>query len=783
MSAFALSASVTIREIDLTTVIPAVASSEGAIAGVFRWGPVDQRVLIDSEDYLVTRFGSPTNFNPETWFTAASFLGYTSRLYVVRAADVTGNNITLTYTGNSTNLVGDTTNETFIRLANASTGNTSGVAQGMKILYTSNNFIPVGATVASVNSTGVVIDAPVTGNVEVAEIVFRENITYTAVAQQSDIPYDPTDVQDWDEQIVKNEDHYVAREANGDTFDSSVLYVARWPGEMGNSLRIAVCDSVDQFSSNTSMAPNAHFDVTNSVMQANIGSNTVVFTFNPIDAANATNVSVVNAHAASVLASLTVGDQLEFGNTRLNFQYLHVTGISTLSGTGNVFTFTVTTDDEYKLAANIGMRYVKRYWEFYDNLDTPPVQSDWVLARGNNAANDELHVVVVDELGKFTGSPGTVIEVHRNLSRARDAKSTDGSTLYYKDVINARSQYIWWANDRTGAPSQNAAFVASSIGTKPLSMRLLGGQDGPDESICPFATLAFGYDKFASAEDVDISLVMQGKARGEAVTNFTQLGNYIIDNIAEQRKDCVAFVSPDINDTVYNLYEELDDVIAFRDSLRGSSYGVMDSGHKYIYDKYNDVYRWVPLNGDIAGLCARVDRTNAPWWSPAGLNRGFLKNVIRLAWNPRRAERDELYKNGVNPVMTRKGQGTVLWGDKTLLPKPSAFDRINVRRLFIVLEKAIATAAEYSLFEFNDDFTRASFRNMVNPYLRDVKGRRGLYDFLVVCDASNNPGEVIDRNEFVADIYLKPARSINFILLNFVAVRTNVAFSEVVGKF
>jgi phage tail sheath protein FI len=225
-----------------------------------------------------------------------------------------------------------------------------------------------------------------------------------------------------------------------------------------------------------------------------------------------------------------------------------------------------------------------------------------------------------------------------------------------------------------------------------------------------------------------------------------------------------------------------DNVIAFRDSLPSTSYAVMDSGWKYQYDKYNDVYRWVPLNADTAGLMVQTDLTRDPWYSPAGYNRGNMKNVVKLAYNPGKGDRDQLYKKGVNPVITQPGQGTVLFGDKTLLSKPSAFDRINVRRLFIVLEKAIATAAKFTLFEFNDEFTRSQFTNLVVPFLRDVQGRRGITDFQVVCDGSNNTGEVIDRNEFIGDIYIKPARSINFIQLNFVAVRSGVEFSEVVGR-
>ena len=244
----------------------------------------------------------------------------------------------------------------------------------------------------------------------------------------------------------------------------------------------------------------------------------------------------------------------------------------------------------------------------------------------------------------------------------------------------------------------------------------------------------------------------------------------------------MVFVSPEQDDVVNNSGSESTTVITTAGTYTKSSYAVMDSGYKYQYDKYNDVYRWVPLNGDIAGLCVRTDNERDPWFSPAGLNRGVIKNVVRLAWNPTKAERDELYKAGVNPVVTFPGEGTILYGDKTLLNRPSAFDRINVRRLFIVLEKSITKAARSSLFEFNDEFTRAAFVNIVEPFLRDVQGRRGIYDYRVVADTTNNTAEVIDQNQFVGDIYIKPARSINFIQLNFTAVRTGVAFEEIVGR-
>jgi phage tail sheath protein FI len=282
------------------------------------------------------------------------------------------------------------------------------------------------------------------------------------------------------------------------------------------------------------------------------------------------------------------------------------------------------------------------------------------------------------------------------------------------------------------------------------------------------------FNKVANPDSEDVSLIITGPATEPTIENAI--------SIAETRKDCVVFCSPEKADVVDNSGSEENDVTAFRDTVTSSSYAVMDSGWKYQYDKYNDVYRWVPLNGDIAGLCARTDLERDPWFSPAGTARGVIKNVIKLAWNPTKANRDVLYNRGINPVVTFQGEGTVLFGDKTLLSRPSAFDRINVRRLFITLEKAIARAARSSLFEFNDAFTRSQFVNLIEPYLRDVQGRRGITDFRVVCDDTNNTAAVIDRNEFVGDIYIKPARSINFIQLNFVAVRSGVAFEEIVGR-
>jgi phage tail sheath protein FI len=411
-------------------------------------------------------------------------------------------------------------------------------------------------------------------------------------------------------------------------------------------------------------------------------------------------------------------------------------------------------------------------WTYRAEFDSAPNTSEATLAAGGS--NDELHVIIIDTTGIFTGVAGGILEKFAYLSKASNAKKSDGSNNYYLDVINSQSRYIWWMdhnNDGTNWGLGTDAVFDSL--TAASTVTLTGGVDGGEPTDGELMT---GFSIFANDELYDISLIPVGKASHV-------VAEYVINNVAEVRKDCVVFVSPqNITSGDIIIGDGSDAVVAindYRDELPSTSYAVLDSGFKYQYDRYSDKYRWVPLNGDIAGLCARTDYTNDPWWSPGGYNRGQVKNVVKLATNPGKTERDNLYKNGVNPVVNFPGQGVVLFGDKTLQSKPSAFDRINVRRLFIVLEKAIATAAKYQLFEFNDDFTRAQFKNLVEPFLRDVQGRRGIIDFRVKCDDTNNTGEVIDRNEFIADIFIKPARSINFITLNFVAARTAVNFSEI----
>lgn len=765
---FLVSPSVDVREFDLTTTIPDVAATPAAFAGLFHWGPLEQRLLIDSEDLQVTRLGKPSNYNGETWFSLASYLAYSGQCQTVRAGDTTGNTTSVSFTGNSLNL-GLQSGNLVVQIAN-----TSGISVGQKLFSSNASGLnpdqDSGVFVASVNSSTIILTSAPTANVASMSLIFRDNILFSAVAQEIQ---DKT--IDWAAQSVKNAQHYT--EIDG-TFDPSVNYVARYPGKAGNSLRICQCDSANQFSSNTVLAPNSQINSTSSILQANVGSNTVTISVTPANTANVTQVATANTIGGSAQASLTVGDLVQVGNSSIGFQFMKVEAVGSLSSASNTFSFAITFEDPCKLVANVQMTSLRRYWEFYNLMGSAPGQSDYQLQFGNTSAQDELHLVLVDEGGYFSGTPGTVLENYKALSRATDSKNNNGTTNYYKNVLNQQSSKLWWTEDRSTATSATAAQLSSSTSSAPLNLRFYGGDDGLDEANVPLGILVNAYDFFRSAEEVDVSLIITGKPRGLAINANTQLATWVINNIAEKRKDCVVFNSPDYNTIVNNKDNISQAIVDARNTMPSSSYAFMDSGYKYMYDRYNDVYRWVPLNGDMAGLCAQTDMTNAQWWSPAGFNRGNVKNVVRLLWNPRESERDTLYPAGVNPVVRFNGQGTVLFGDKTLLAKPSAFNRINVRRLFIVLEKAIATASKYTLFEFNDEFTRSQFKAMVNPFLRDIQGRRGITGFYVRCDSINNPPFVVQNNEFIADIFIRPNYSINWIRLNFIAVPPTISFEE-----
>lgn len=722
---FQLSPGVNVSEIDLTNIVPAVDTSGGGFVGQFHWGPVMDYTIVEDSARLEFLFGKPSDTNYTEWFSAANFSAYSSNLNVIRVVDES-----------------DALNSS---------------ADGLGIL-------------------------------------------------------------------IKNAQHY---ELVAPTAASSI-FASKYPGSIGDAIEIHMADS------------------------------------NSYDA-----------------------------------------------------------------------------WAYKDEFEGVPGTSDWCVSKGAPNANDEMHVIVIDTTGLFTGVPGAVLERFAYVSKAKDNKTLDGEPNFYGSIINKQSAYIWYlgvpasasytpqgavtsiavtdggtgytvaptvavtgdgtnatgtavlsatgevisvavtdggtgysvgdaiviAGDGTGAVAevgtetggvidtitvtaggsgytgatvdasatgngdatgtasvgysvasvtvdvQGSAYSTATVGftgdgsgaTADASISAIGDDwavkivpgiefktlstaadyaltGGDDGSLVTSNELIAGWDMFANAEVVDVSLLFVGDGGGQATSG--DIIRHVIDNVCEVRKDVIVFFSPDKADVFNQTPEQAtENAIAFRNTKinRASSYAIMDSGWKYQYDAYNDTYRWVPLNGDIAGLAARTDDLADPWYSPAGYTRGQIKNVIQLALNPSKQNRDNLYKNGINPVVSFAGEGVLLYGDRTQQLKSAAFSKINIRRLFIVLEKSIAIAAKYQLFEFNDDFTRSQFRNLVEPFLQEVQARRGITDFRVICDSSNNTPEVVDRSEFVADIYIKPAYSINFIQLNFIAVRTGVEFEEVAG--
>lgn len=676
--AFQVSPGINVSEIDLTNIIPAVATTTGAFAGVFRWGPTGTPTLVSSEKSLASTFGEPyansTWSNQESFFSAANFLSYGNALYVTRVKGTAIN-------------AADTSSDISI------------------------------------------------GNRE---------------------------------------------EFDGGSFASDTFF-AKYPGSIGSSLSISVCASATAYNSTVNLVTAAEIgdSVGSNTAVANavfvVGSNTVTFSF---DDANADDTDTTTSGLTTVLSKFSNNDILKVGGN-----YYKITSIGSASAASNtaVATATVSIDTKYKGTSNNSVTSIERFWEFYNVVDRAPQNSKFAADNGSSVV-DEVHVVVYDNNGDISGTKRTVLEVFEGLSRATGAKSENGTDINLSTAINNRSAWLYRGSVAvTDASEAAVGSVTASSSTLPTYYTLSNGDDGYSDTNVTVAAIAGAYDEYRNAEEIDISLIITGRSDDSGV-----IPNYLIDNIATVRKDCVVFVSPAKSDVVSGNVgiapaTAVTNVTGFRDQLNSTSYAVLDSGYKYQYDKYNDQYVWIPLNGDVAGTVARTDNDRDPWFSPAGFNRGGIKNVVKLAFTPNKAERDELYKKDVNPVVTFPSQGTVLYGDKTLQGFASAFDRINVRRLFIVLEKAISNASNALLFEFNDEITRAQFRNAVVPFLREVQGRRGITDFSVVCDETNNTAEVVDQNQFVGDIFIKPARSINFIQLNFVAVRSGVEFSEVVG--
>jgi hypothetical protein len=775
--AFQVSPGVQVTEKDLALVIPQVTASVGATAGLFRWGPAETPITVTNEGELAANFGRPTgvnNFVVRSFLTAANFLSYSSNMVVVRALPATAYNAA-----------------------------TEGVLSGA----------PAGYYAGSV------------------------------VAQDT--------VQ------IKNDNEYINDFSNEPSITS--VFVAKYPGEIGNALKVAVADA-DSFSISTVDSPvsfqeelltsasgdvnvtttstssptvtiNAAYNGTLSVgdqlyvADANSNPSALVF-LGVVGAAYSGGTSItLNANAAFALSGATrklykvtnkifgtdLDKKIVANSTIVKFANKILGKATSVTATTATFATpvaqTLTTTELIGTGATGTTTQVRFDWEYVDEFVVAPGATQYAESKGLSNLKDEMHIIVVDETGVITGVVGQVIEKYTAVSKLFDAVKPDGESLYYKTVINRSSSYIRFMRhvddivasaflNTTDAASWGSSYASGALGSNtvmttlkvPYVRSMRAGTNGFDASTSAhtpaiLTALRTAYDVFSNTEEVDVGLIALGEV--ESTT-----AKYVIQNIAERRRDCVVFVSAVIDNgsslTVATKSTDIANIVSYRTGSQNSvnvssSYAVMDSGYKFQYDKYNDQFLYVPLNGDIAGLCARTDFAADPWFSPGGFNRGQIKNIVKLAYNPSQADRDNLYKNGINPVATFPGQGTVLFGDKTMLSRPSAFDRINVRRLFIVLEKAIATAAKFQLFELNDAFSRAQFKNLVEPFLRDVQGRRGVTDFRVICDDTNNTGEVIDRNEFIADIFIKPSRSINFITLNFVAVRSSVNFDEIGG--
>lgn len=721
---FQLSPGVAVVEKDFTSIVPAVSSSIGAFAGVFTWGPVMEPTTVSSENELVRRFGKPNDDTFRSFFTAANFLSYTNNLLLARA-DTGSLNAVATITGGLATIV-ITSGGSGYDSPPTMTFSAPQIAGGIQSEATA--ILSGGGVTGATGITGgtgytgasVVFSAPqnaggttATGTVAVSGGAVT-SITITSAG--SGYTSAPT----------------ATISGNGTGASVSTVTI---------STSSVVGIQITKIGTGYTTAP------------------TILFSAPPSGTTAAATATIVPA-----------GVKINNGETYLQ---------TFANGAGVVGPWAAKYPGTLGNSLRVSMADSASFatWVYKDEFDSAPGTSTYAASKNASGftSNDELHIIIIDEDGEITGTRNSVVEKFAFVSKAIDAKKSDGTNNYYKDVINSRSEWVYWMDHiatgtNWGSLAANTTFVTLSTAN---TVSLAGGTDIPNATS---GQRNDAYALFADSEKYDISLVLLGRS-GTAVSNF------VISNVCETRLDCIAFVSPEDITTgdviIGSSSTQVDQINAYRNALPSTSYAVMDTGYKYQYDRYNDKYRYVPLNGDVAGLCARTDYTNDPWFSPGGLNRGQIKNVVKLAVSPNKTMRDNLYKNGVNPVVTFPGEGTVLFGDKTLLAKPSAFDRINVRRLFIVMEKAIATAAKFQLFEFNDGFTRAQFKNLVEPFLRDVQGRRGITDFVVKCDESNNTGEVIDRNEFVADIFVKPNRSINFITLTFVAARSAINFTEI----
>ncbi len=716
---------IVVREVDLTIGrVDPTSGSIGALVAPFAKGPVNDPQLIESEEDLLQTFGQPYSVDKhyEHWMVASSYLAYGGTMQVVRADDYD------TLTG-----------------------------VGLK-----NAFVGTASSIRVLSST-----------------------------HYNQLGYDENTI-------------------------TGVTVASKNPGTWGNGIKVAMIDAkADQILTVASGTPTTVGTAVTQTIAKTIGTASGTQTIDGylkgiVTGSTETTIEVkVVSHVSSAGAETNVDYQQ---NGTYTFTATGNVGLTTagqaITGTGASKAYTEQKDWFEQQNITLSNGFLE-----WDQLADAPGTSTYASARGGR--NDEVHVVVIDDKGTITGNAGTILEKHLSLSKAKDAEYSVGSTSYWRKYLNLNSKYIYGGSAPAGITTTGWSTSASNsldsdsgwdqdadavnFGASGAFTGTLGGgtnygdktdlttggalHSGLDDIIS-------GYTLFENTEETEVDFILMGSANYPKET--AQALGEKVTAVAEARKDAVAFISPYrqafLNDsavgsvTVNDIDTMTENVVGFYAPISSSTYSVFDSGYKYMYDRFNNTFRYIPLNGDIAGCCARTDIEQFPWFSPAGTARGPILNSVKLVYNPGKKQRDVLYSNRINPVILSPGAGIILFGDKTGFGKSSAFDRINVRRLFIYLEDAIKAAAKDQLFEFNDELTRTNFVNIVEPFLRDVQAKRGIFDFVVICDETNNTAAVIDANEFVADIFIKPARSINFIGLTFVATRTGVAFEEVIGS-
>ena len=735
-----VSPGVVLRERDLTNAnIIGASSITAAFASSFQKGPIGEIVSISSLKDLISTFGSPQEANAEDFLVASEYLGYGGSLAVVRAETGVLNassGTAVLVRGEADWAAGVGGSERFLSRSAGTHGNAllvAAVDRGADQIL----------TLASAPAT-TAADSPFTTVSGKSGRIYSWN---AATLELGVILTDPTTLLTTAEIFDEPGDGVVTGVTAG-------AYAGQ-PTQAG-------VHTVDPTGgSGTGLRLNVTIDVSG----------------------NVTGVTIVQGGVDYVAAET-------------------VTVAAAGLGTGAVNDLTVTIDAVTN--DNIAINNVK---DWYTNttigstglklsaIGPRPGTSAFAADRG--ISYDEVHIAVIDTTGAVSGAANTILERKTFLSKISDAKSTEGASIYYKDIVNTESEYIFHGAALTGLvePTQGGGgeawgqaadtlssgdkFLLAAVNTSALT-------GGTDDYAYTAGEVAAAYDLFADTEETEIDFLLMGGSMAQEADTLTKAQKVVA--IAAARKDCVAFVSPHKYNQIgsggsaLSAADQRTNTINFFNSVTSSSYAVLDSGYKYMYDRFNDKYRYVACNGDVAGLCVNVSETVADWISPAGLNRGGIRNVIKLAYNPNKADRDELYQNRINPIVSLSGSGVVLFGDKTALASPSAFDRINVRRLFLNIEKRVESLAKGVLFEINDGVTRGGFLSTINSYLNDIVAQQGITDFLVICDETNNTADVIDRNEFVAELFIKPARSINYVTVTFTATRTGVSFSEVVGR-